>query len=292
MSSAPIGCASTPPKSVTVREGPPVTQVSDGGYDSSKEWLPTMPVVAPLDSEDSQCDGLAALSLHVEGQMEQLDVSIEDYEETVLHVKIWGYPRDMGQVIACTGQTLWKGGESLARWCWRTRHDPLWRCQACLELGAGLGLCSLVAEKCAVEASVVVGTDGDDLALECMRRNVALNASSRVAVRKLQWGDSAQANRIKAEFGARKGFDLLLAADVIYNERALLPFCSTVVRLLADPGILALSFTHRGVNLESLQATAAQVGLYAADFVSREGSQNSSAGLGTTDGLLFFSRSS
>lgn len=292
MSPASVPSPNAPPKSATAREDASRTQDSDRGYDGSTEWLVPVTVLAPLDSEDSQCDGLAALPLHVHGQMERLDFLIEDDNESVLSVKILGYPRDMGQVIACTGQTLWKGGELLARWCWRTRHDPLWKCQACLELGAGLGLCSLVAEKCAVEASVVVGTDGDDLALECMRRNVALNACSRVAVRKLQWGDSAQADRIKAEFGARKGFDLLLAADVIYNERALLPFCSTVLRLLAGPGILALSFTHRGVNLESLEATAAQVGLYTVDCASRDCRADHGSGLRTTNGPLFFSRSS
>lgn len=189
-------------------------------------------MLAPLDGGGAT-EGLGALALQEEE--EELDQHLGN-----LTIRLRGWPRDEGQVLACTGQTLWRGGETLAKWCWRRELKG-----TCIEVGAGLGLCSLVVER---TASAVVATDGDELALSALRRNVALN-SARVAVRRLVWGDTVEARRLVTEFD---GFDVVLGADVVYDERALGPLVATVGALLKRTGIFVLAFTHRGVNIECL----------------------------------------
>jgi predicted nicotinamide N-methyase len=96
-----------------------------------------------------------------------------------------------------------------------------------LELGCGLGLPSLVAAR---GGARVLATDWADDALELLRANAARNGID-LETRKLDW----------REPGALGTFDLVLAADVLYERRyvdvlaELLPGLGGEV-LLADPG--------------------------------------------------------
>jgi predicted nicotinamide N-methyase len=96
-----------------------------------------------------------------------------------------------------------------------------------LELGCGLGLPSLVAARAGAR---VLATDWADGALELLRANVA-RYGIELETRKLDW----------REPGALGTFDLVLAADVLYERRyvdvlaELLPDVGGEV-LLADPG--------------------------------------------------------
>jgi predicted nicotinamide N-methyase len=96
-----------------------------------------------------------------------------------------------------------------------------------LELGCGLGLPSLVAAR---GGARVLATDWADDALELLRANSARN-DIHLETRKLDW----------REPGAFGTFDLVLAADVLYERRyvdvlaELLPELGGEV-LLADPG--------------------------------------------------------
>lgn len=205
-------------------------------------------MLAPLDG-GGDTEGLGALALQEEE--EELD---QHFDNVVIRLR--GWPRDEGQVLACTGQTLWRGGETLARWCWRNEVKG-----KCIEVGAGLGLCSLVAER---TAQTVVATDGDELALSALAKNVALNAS-RVVVRRLVWGDAGEAQRLVTDFD---GFDVVLGADVVYDERALAPLVATVATLLKPNGIFVLAFTHRGVNIEGLLDLTSSAGFVMEDQTS------------------------
>jgi predicted nicotinamide N-methyase len=122
----------------------------------------------------------------------------------------------------------WPSGVALAR-----RLAPLDLGGATvLELGCGLGLPSLVA---ALRGGTVVATDWAEDALELLGRNAQRNA---VAVERvlLDWRDPAPV--------VSRSFDLVLAADVLYEERntpPLLALLPLVVAhdgevLLADPG--------------------------------------------------------
>jgi len=96
-----------------------------------------------------------------------------------------------------------------------------------LELGCGLGLPSLVAGR---DGARVLATDWADEALALLRANASCNGVA-LETRRLDW-------REPGELGT---FDLVLAADVLYERRyvdvlaELLPRLGREV-LLADPG--------------------------------------------------------
>jgi predicted nicotinamide N-methyase len=96
-----------------------------------------------------------------------------------------------------------------------------------LELGCGLGLPSLVAAR---GGARVLATDWADDALRLLRANAARNGVA-LETRRLDW----------REPGALGTFDLVLAADVLYERRyvdvlvELLPRLGGEI-LLADPG--------------------------------------------------------
>ena len=99
-----------------------------------------------------------------------------------------------------------------------------------LEIGCGLGLPSLVAARLGAD---VVATDWSPDAIALLERNAARNGTKITAVT-ADW-------REPERFVALGPFDLVLAADVLYEERnaepilALLEALDTPVRI-ADPG--------------------------------------------------------
>ena len=99
-----------------------------------------------------------------------------------------------------------------------------------LELGCGLGLPSLVA---ASRGADVVATDWSDDAIALVRRNASRNGVGLTAVT-ADW-------RHPAGFAALGPFDLVLAADVLYEHRNAAPILALLEivgspALVADPG--------------------------------------------------------
>ena len=101
-----------------------------------------------------------------------------------------------------------------------------------VELGCGLGLPSLVA---AARGAVVVATDWAADAISLLARNAARNAVELNAV-VADWRDSSALPRGR--------FDLILAADVLYEDRNAAPLLAMLSdrlapggrALVADPG--------------------------------------------------------
>lgn len=121
---------------------------------------------------------------------------------------------------------LWPSGLALAR---RISGRAL-RGARVVELGCGLGLASLVA---AHAGGRVLATDWSEAAVAMVRHNAQLNALA-VATARVDWTDSE-------DLVARGPFNLVLAADVLYEQRNLAPLLSLLPRLgdevwLADPG--------------------------------------------------------
>lgn len=121
---------------------------------------------------------------------------------------------------------LWRSGLALAE---RVAGAPL-RGRRVVELGCGLGLPSLVA---ASRGASVLATDFEPEALELLSRNAAENGLA-VETLCVDWS-SAEA------LIERGPFDLVLAADVLYDASAVDPLLSLLPRLageawLADPG--------------------------------------------------------
>jgi nicotinamide N-methyltransferase len=106
-----------------------------------------------------------------------------------------------------------------------------------VELGAGLGLPSIVAALGG--ASKVVATDGDAQCLPLLAAN-AERAGASLSAHALPWEDAAAGRAVELLNGGRR-FDVVLAADVVYAGnagawRALL----NVLRALAAPGTAVL----------------------------------------------------
>jgi predicted nicotinamide N-methyase len=121
---------------------------------------------------------------------------------------------------------LWRSGVALAR---ELAHETLAGLRV-VELGCGLGVPSLVAARAGAD---VLATDEDGEALELLGRN-ALENDVRVATARVDWAAAD-------EFVARGPFDLVLAADVLYERASVALLLSLLPRLggevwLADPG--------------------------------------------------------
>ena len=99
-----------------------------------------------------------------------------------------------------------------------------------LELGCGLGVPSLVAARAGAS---VLATDSDPDALDLLRRNAALN-DTELETARVDW-------TAPADLLDRAPFDLVHAADVIYERDSVAPLLELLPRLapeawIADPG--------------------------------------------------------
>jgi predicted nicotinamide N-methyase len=115
---------------------------------------------------------------------------------------------------------LWPSGLALAR---RVAELQLAR-RTVLELGCGLGLPSLVAS---LAGANVVATDWALEALELLRRNAERNGAALTALC-IDWRDctALPAGR----------FDLVLAADVLYEARNAAPLLAALRHTVAEGG--------------------------------------------------------
>jgi predicted nicotinamide N-methyase len=118
-----------------------------------------------------------------------------------------------------------------------------------LELGAGLGICGILAHK--LDASVVVLTDGDTNTLQALRQNVALNTESNVPssiiqCKQLRWGKHLD------EFASSciSKYQVIIGSDVVYAQDQLEPLFDTVSNLLDTNGTFLLAFTRRNVSID------------------------------------------
>jgi predicted nicotinamide N-methyase len=121
---------------------------------------------------------------------------------------------------------LWRSGVALARELSRRAL----RGQRVVELGCGMGVPSLVAARSGAE---VLATDADEDALELLARNAARNGVE-LETALVDWADPAR-------LVERAPFDLVLAADVLYERAAVAQLLGLLPRLaprvlLADPG--------------------------------------------------------
>ena len=79
-------------------------------------------------------------------------------------------------------------------------------------------------------SSLVVATDGDEDTMDILNFNIE-QTNSKIFSRKLWWGDRSDEEKVLAvdELGGEK-YDVLMAADVIYEESQIIPLLTTVSR--------------------------------------------------------------
>jgi predicted nicotinamide N-methyase len=131
--------------------------------------------------------------------------------------------------IAPYWAVLWRSGVALARKLDGTPTEAL-RGRRVVELGCGLGLPSLIAARA---GATVLATDAEPEALSLLERNASENGLE-LETMLLDW---AQPDRLVE----RGPFDLVLAADLLYEDTAVDHLRSLMPRLaaqayLADPG--------------------------------------------------------
>jgi len=107
-----------------------------------------------------------------------------------------------------------------------------------LELGCGLGLPSIVAVRRGFEATA---SDYEEDALEGVRYNAPRNEASGLAVRLLDW------RRPPDDLGL---FDLVVAADVLYEKHHALALTGMIARTLADGGVALVADPGRARAVE------------------------------------------
>ena len=121
---------------------------------------------------------------------------------------------------------LWRSGVALARELDREALHGL----SVVELGCGLGVPSLAAARAGAS---VLATDSAPEALELVARSARANALD-VETARVDWAEPGELVR-------RAPFDLVLAADVLYERQSMAQLLSLLPRLaplawLADPG--------------------------------------------------------
>jgi predicted nicotinamide N-methyase len=128
--------------------------------------------------------------------------------------------------IAPYWSVLWRSGIALAR----ELDNAALRGLRVVELGCGLALPSIAAARA---GAVVLATDACSEALTLVARNARANGV-RVETARVDWAEPDELVR-------RAPFDLVLAADVLYERANVAPLLSLLPRLarvawLADPG--------------------------------------------------------
>lgn len=164
-----------------------------------------------------------------------------------------GVKRELGQTLSSTGLTIWRACEHMCEFVFN--HPELIANKTVCELGSGLGLLAILMDKMQVAAEIVA-TDGDDDTMELLYENVESN-QSQVEAQKLWWGLVEGFKEDRPD-----GFDVLVAADVIYEPEQVVPLLETVIELMKVDGEFLLAFARRNVSIDVVLETAETLGLY------------------------------
>jgi predicted nicotinamide N-methyase len=101
-----------------------------------------------------------------------------------------------------------------------------------IELGCGLGLAGITA---AIQGAKVLFTDYEESALEFAQKNYKLNLKKNPEVHLLDWRHEIQYMK----------YDIILAADVIYEKRFFKPLFKTLEGLLSKGGLALITEPKR-----------------------------------------------
>jgi len=107
-----------------------------------------------------------------------------------------------------------------------------------LELGCGLGLPAVVAARHGFQATA---SDYEEDALEGVRYNAGRNGADTLAVRLIDWRQPPD------DLG---GFDLVVAADVLYEKHHAVALVGMLVRTLAADGVALVADPGRARAVE------------------------------------------
>lgn len=158
------------------------------------------------------------------------------------------------------GLLLWEASLGLARRLVSTgdARIPALAARRVLELGAGLGLAGLVAQ---AHGAHVVQTDHEPVALALARRNAAANSVAGITQFTADWRHWDHAAQ----------YDLIIGADIVYDQTVHDDLAAIFARNLAPDGTLLLADPGRPRTLEFLSALEDAGWAFTLDFIKVEG---------------------
>ncbi|XP_022153075.1 protein N-lysine methyltransferase METTL21A [Momordica charantia] len=131
-----------------------------------------------------------------------------------------------------TGQLVWPGALLLNNYL--SKHAHLLQGCSIIELGSGVGVTGIL---CSKSCHKVVLTDHNEEVLKILRKNIQLHASPEslgnsagLVAEKLEWGNSDQITQILDKYSG--GFDLILGADICFQQSSVPLLFKTAERLL------------------------------------------------------------
>ncbi|XP_015958491.1 uncharacterized protein LOC107482488 [Arachis duranensis] len=132
-----------------------------------------------------------------------------------------------------TGQLVWPGAMLLNDYL--SKNVEMLRGCTAIELGSGVGITGIL---CSRFCHKVVMTDHNEEVLKILNKNIELHSCSdntspssrRLFANKLEWGNSDQINDILQNHPG--GFDLVLGADICFQQSSVPMLFNTVEQLL------------------------------------------------------------
>lgn len=237
--------------------------------------------------EDNESNKKTDITDGKDGYNEENNEKDNEEEKREISIVIKGFKHEHERIFDSTGLTLWRASKLL---CDYMCSNP--QCienKRVLEIGAGLGLCGLLAYH--LHASSVVMTDGDTDVLTEMRYNVdqhlindmernkrdendatsttSMNKPSDVIIpcRQLLWGkkhiDSFKKYIVDNMNNDDGSFDIIIASDVIYVEYILDDLFETIVGMLSpsQDSKFILAYARRAVDISLVFECATKHGL-------------------------------
>ncbi|XP_062082284.1 uncharacterized protein LOC133788716 isoform X2 [Humulus lupulus] len=135
-----------------------------------------------------------------------------------------------------TGQLVWPGAMLLNDYI--ANNVKLLQGCSVIELGSGVGITGILSSRFCHK---FVLTDHNDEVIKILKRNVELHASkenhnsrAELMVEKLEWGNSEQICHILENHAS--GFDLILGADICFQQSSIPLLFRTVKKLLEVRG--------------------------------------------------------
>lgn len=138
---------------------------------------------------------------------------------------------------------IWPSGLALADLI--EQSPAAWRGLRVIELGCGLGLTATAALRAGALLTVV---DVAQAALDLCLLNCRTNANGAPVVLAMNWRNA----KVVAALVSAAPYDVVLAADVLYERRDLDPLLSLIPRLLAPEGAIWLAEPGRPAAAEFL----------------------------------------
>ncbi len=142
---------------------------------------------------------------------------------------------------------IWTSSLELARWC---LEEADIKGKRVLELGCGLGLPGIAAAKAGAR---VVLSDYEQDALDFARYNAVRNLSeeilaSNVTFLQLDWRNLLPSHLWLSHLPALEKFDMIIAADVVYERRNFFPLIDVLTKLLKPDGIAVITEPGRTIG--------------------------------------------